>query len=102
MGERGPRHAPWAAGIAGAALAAGALGVPVAANSGDAPQRPAPAAPAPASTIAPASTTASAAPTADLELLEFLGSDDVEFELARFMASRVPATPAPPARSERR
>ena len=41
--------------------------------------------PGPAAT-APASTTA-----ADLDLLEFLGSDDVEPELQQYLANRAPA-----------
>jgi hypothetical protein len=65
-------------------LVAGAA--PVAAHAGDPPRTPP--RPAPASTARPAADT-------DLELLEFLGSDDGDPELQQYLASRDAAVPHP-------
>jgi hypothetical protein len=71
-----------AAGVVGGALAATAF-APALGAAENAKPAVAPRAPA-ANVAAPRAASA----TADLELLEFLGSDDVEPELQQYLASR--------------
>lgn len=57
---------------------------------------------APATSHAPGTVAAKASTSTDLELLEFLGSDDVEPDFQDYLANREPAKAAASGRSDKK